>query len=74
MYVVVPEPAVVKVPLAYVIGGRDNGLATLIDTWIDLKKKDGTISSLYNHWILGRSAAPRPPRWSIARDLLHWIE
>lgn len=72
--VVVPEPVVVKVPLAYVISGRDAGLATLIDTWIDLKKKDGTIGSLYDHWILGRSAAPVPPRWSIARDVLHWVE
>jgi hypothetical protein len=57
-----------------VISGRDGGLATLIDTWIDLKKKDGTIGSLYDHWILGRSAAPSAPRWSIARDVLHWLE
>jgi len=72
--VVVPEPAGVKVPLAYVISGHDTGLASLINTWIDLKRKDGTIQALYDYWILGRSAMPKPRRWSIAGDVLHWID
>ena len=28
--------------------------------------------SLYRYWMLGQDAAPRQPRWSIIRDVLHW--
>jgi ABC-type amino acid transport substrate-binding protein len=72
--VVVPEPGLVKVPLAYPIGGHDPAFASFINTWIDLKRKDGTIESLYNYWVLGRDAAPRQARWSIIRNVLHWVE
>jgi len=72
--VVVPMPGVIRVPLAYPIAARDSGLARLINTWIDLKRKDGTIQVLYNHWILGRDAAPARPRWSILRNVLHWVD
>ena len=26
----------------------------------------------YDYWILGEGAEPRPPRWSIAKDILGW--
>lgn len=71
--VAVPEPGPVKVPLAYVIAGRDQALATVLNTWVELKRKDGTIETLFSHWILGKDATRRQPRWSIARDVLHWM-
>ena len=40
--VVIPEPDLVRVPLAYPIGQRDQALATFVSTWIELKRKDGT--------------------------------
>ena len=70
--VVIPEPDVVKVPLAYPIGQRDQALATFVNTWIELKRKDGTLDALYKYWILGLDAAPREPRWSIMRNVLGW--
>jgi len=70
--VVVPKPRLVKVPLAYVIAGRDAPLAQVIDIWIDLKRKDGTIDELFAHWILGRDAAPHKRRWSVMDDVLRW--
>jgi Na+/H+-dicarboxylate symporter len=70
--IVVPQPRVLKVPLAYIVAGRDQALANVVDTWIDLKRKDGTIDELFGHWILGRNAAPRPRRWSVLDDVLHW--
>ena len=72
--VVVPEPGVVKVPLAYPIGQRDQAFATFVNTWIELKRKDGTIDGLYKYWILGQDAAPKQPRWSIIRNVLHWTK
>ena len=40
--------------------GSDQAFATFINTWIDLKKKDGTLDSLYRYWILGQDPAGRP--------------
>ena len=72
--VVVPEPGIVKVPLAYPIAAHDQAFASFINTWIELKRKDGTIDALFAYWVLGRDAAPRTPRWSIIRNVLHWVE
>lgn len=72
--VVVPEPLLIKVPLAYPIARHDLAFASFVNTWIDLKRKDGTIDALYRHWILGQQAAARKPRWSILHDVLHWTE
>ncbi len=70
--VAVPKPRPFKVPLAYVIAGRDAALAGAVDTWIELKRKDGTIDRLFAHWILGESSTPHRRRWSVGHDLLRW--
>ncbi len=41
--VVVPGPDPIRVPLAYPIGKRDAALAHFVNTWIALKRKDGTL-------------------------------
>ncbi len=71
--VVVPKPRPMKVPLAYVIAGRDDKLTGIVNTWIDLKHKDGTIDELFAHWILGQQATRSQPRWSVIRDVLHLV-
>jgi len=71
--VVVPGPDPIRVPLAYPIGKRDQYLAAFVNTWIALKRKDGTLDAAFKYWILGRDAAPRQPRWSIIRNVLHWV-
>jgi ABC-type amino acid transport substrate-binding protein len=70
--VAVPRPRPFKVPLAYVIAGRDPLFAGTVNTWIELKRKDGTIDRLFAHWILGQDSTPRRPRWSIMRNVLGW--
>ena len=50
--VVVPEGTLVKVPLAYPVARHDEAFATFINTWIDLKRKDGTLDRLYKYWIV----------------------
>src|SRR5206468_4730971 len=41
--VAVPKPRPFKVPLGYVIAGRDAPMAAMVNTWIELKRKDGTL-------------------------------
>jgi ABC-type amino acid transport substrate-binding protein len=72
--VVVPTAPLIKIPLAFAMPRSEPELGELVNTWIDLKRKDGTIDELYQYWILGRSRSMPHPRWSIIRDVLHWVE
>jgi ABC-type amino acid transport substrate-binding protein len=71
--VAVPKPRPFKVPLAYVIAGRDAALTSMVNVWIELKRKDDTVDELFGHWILGQNSAPRQRRWSVLHDVLHWM-
>ena len=72
--VALPHPELITVPLAYPISSQNLDSVRFINTWINLKKMDGTIDSLNDYWIQGKNAAPEKPRWSIIRDVLHWVE
>ena len=41
---------------------------------VELKKSDGTFKKLYNYWVLGQFATDKQPRWSVIRNLLHWVD
>jgi ABC-type amino acid transport substrate-binding protein len=68
--VAIPQPDVLAVPLAYPMALGDQQWVNFINAWIELKKKDKTIASLYDHWILGKNAVPKQPRWSVMRNVL----
>ena len=72
--VAIPHPAVVKAPLAYAMVRNDPEMLLFINSWIHLKKKDKTTDSLYDYWILGKDAKEKQPRWSVIRDVLHWVK
>ena len=72
--VALPRPELIKVPLAYPVSYQNPDFARFINTWVKLKKMDGTIDSLYDYWVLGKSAVSPKPRWSIIRDVLHWVD
>ncbi len=68
--VAVPHPLEIRLPLAYPVARHDVEMARFLGLWIDLKRRDGTIQALYDHWILGKDAKIREPRGSILGDLL----
>jgi len=72
--VAIPQPDVLTAPSAYPLPRGDRELADFINIWLELKKRDRTIPSLYDYWIQGKNAVPPKPRWSILRDVLHWVE
>lgn len=45
-----------------------------MNSWIELKKSDGTVQQLYDYWVLGREAEQLGPRWSVIRDVLGWVD
>jgi Na+/H+-dicarboxylate symporter len=73
-HVVAPFKREVRWPLGYPVARGDDEFLRFIDRWIDLKVYGGVIDKLYDHWILGRSAVPKAPRWSVIRNVLHWVD
>ena len=72
--VVVPVPDIVINPLAYPVAGHDREFADFLSQWITLKMDTRDYQIIYDHWILGLSAEPKEPRWSVIRDVLKWVE
>jgi ABC-type amino acid transport substrate-binding protein len=72
--VVVPQPDVVRIPIAFPIAPGNESMRIFVNSWIDLKRRDRTLDRLYDHWILGESAEREKPRWSVIRDVLGWVE
>jgi Na+/H+-dicarboxylate symporter len=72
--VIIPGPQVVAQPLGYPMAKGDHEMVNFMNRWIDLKKKDKTIENIYNHWILGQGAVEKQPRWSVIRNVLHWVD
>ncbi|MEE9531064.1 MAG: cation:dicarboxylase symporter family transporter [Syntrophobacteria bacterium] len=72
--VVVPKPVPSFLPLGYPVALGDPEMVAFLNHWIDLKKKDNTIERTYNYWILGQGVTIKEPRWSIIRNVLHWVE
>ena len=68
----IPRP-ILAVPVAYALPYGERSLANLVNAWLQLKEQDGTIRSLYDYWIQGKTSAVEPPRWSIIRNVLGWV-
>ncbi len=72
--VVIPEGAERAVPLALALPQGEPDFERYINRWIEMKQLDGTLDELYDHWVLGKQKMRRPPRWSVIRDVLGWID
>ncbi len=72
--VVTPFPRNLDIPLVYPFLGKDDLFGEVVNYWIEVKKHDGTIQDAYDYWILGQGGEQKPPRWSIIRDVFHWVD
>jgi Na+/H+-dicarboxylate symporter/ABC-type amino acid transport substrate-binding protein len=72
-YTVVVPPPPIALPLTYAMARGDRDLLDYVNALVELKKGDGTIKKLYDYWVLGRFAADTQPRWSVIRNVLHWV-
>ena len=70
---VTPTPPRLQ-PSGYAVARGNNDMLLLLDTWLLNAKSDGTMDELYNYWMLGEVKRTQPPRWSIIRDVLGWID
>ena len=72
--VVVPQPNPVHVPSAFGVATDAVELARLVDEWTLTATGAGVVDQAFEFWVMGRGAEPTEPRWSIIRDVLHWVE
>ena len=72
--VVLPFRKVTAWPLGYATAKGDAEFLRFLDLWVGLMRDEGFVASLREHWILGRTAIPRSPRWSVIRNVLRWVE
>ena len=68
-----PFPHPESEPLAIAVGGFDEALGDTLNTWITLQRLNGTLDRLFDYWIQGQDTAHHQPRWSILRNVLHWV-
>jgi len=72
--VVIPQPDIVRLPLAYPVATGNEPMRGFLNSWIELKHRDGTLDRLYDHWILGKEPESAKLRWSVIRDVLGWMD
>lgn len=62
--------------IAYPIRNNSPRFLHYLNTWLELKKASGYTERQFDLWVKGRTeiAAPHEPRWSIIRNVLHWVE
>lgn len=71
--VVVPRP-VVQLPVVYAISPNSPSLLRTMNEWLMIEKATGGIDEIYDYWIRGDTKQVRPPRWSVIRDVLGWVD
>ncbi len=49
-------------------------LVHFINEWLDLKQEQGFTARQREYWFLGKSYDPQAKRWSVLRNVLHWVE
>jgi len=72
--VVIPSDVEIGSPLVYPVAPDAVDLVAFVERWAALAEDDGTTDELYDYWILGRGVEDPGPRWSVIRDVLHWVE
>lgn len=71
---VVPRPTRF-IPVAYAVAKENDRLLAAVNAWLIIEEAEGNIDALYAHWMLGEAAkAERPPRWSVIRNVLGWVD
>lgn len=74
--VVAPNPTIGKDSLAYPVKIGAERFVCFLNQWLKLKKNEDFTQNQYNLWVLGKTETiiPQEPRWSLIRDVFHWVE
>jgi len=45
-----------------------------LNYWIRMEKDYGMLDKKYDYWVLGKIPGRTEPRWSVVRNVLHWVK
>ncbi len=71
---VIPQPNSINIPAGFPLPHNEESLADYMKIWLNIRQQDGSIQQLYDYWVLGKQTTHKQHRWSIIRDVLHWVE
>ena len=71
--VVVPRPDPHIYPIGFVVAPGNQQLLNYLNSWITMTRKTIFMQRIYDRWILGKGAREKTPRWSVIRNVLHWV-
>jgi Na+/H+-dicarboxylate symporter/ABC-type amino acid transport substrate-binding protein len=64
-----------KIMCAYAVSKNcDDAFLMFLNYWLELEDKYGSLDKKYDYWVQGKGTGNTTQRWSIMRDVLHWIE
>jgi Na+/H+-dicarboxylate symporter len=72
--VVIPEEPIGDDFIAYPVAQGNFQFLHYIDTWLTMAKLSDRADREYNYWIMGKDPKLESPRWSVIRDVLHWVD
>lgn len=74
--IIFPQPSMGRDTLSYAIRNDSPRFIHYLDQWLELKKTQGFTGNQYELWIKGKTdiVAQNEPRWSIIRNVLHWVD
>jgi ABC-type amino acid transport substrate-binding protein len=72
--VVVPRDLGSPFLFAYLMPPESSEMRRFVNYWLELRRADGSEARRLAYWIHGQLPPPTQPRWSVARDVLHWIK
>lgn len=58
---------------SYPVRTASSDMIQFMNQWLHLKIQSGFTDEQINYWIHGKPAASKEPRWSIIRNVLHWV-
>ena len=71
--VVIPEQPIGDDFIAYPVAKGNLEFLHYVDTWLTMAKLSDKADREYSYWILGKDPQLERPRWSVIRNVLHWV-
>lgn len=71
---VIPSPGRTSMPLVFALPVDDVIFEKYVNSWLQGASARGVADIARDRWILGRDTTRRAARWSIIRDVLHWVD
>jgi proton glutamate symport protein len=60
--------------IAYLMPPNSREFANFLNQWLDLQTANGFEQQMKEYWLEGKPRVDQQPRWSVIRNVLHWVE